>query len=107
MAAFGLELLVRLADAAPTGATAIALDTLKASIAKATVTVKHLESPKESISMRAAENIIVIAQKLLNMKNWKNVLQNWRRKSNGLRNEPFGRTAKATRQGYSPASLRA
>ena len=44
--------------------TAIALDTLKASIAKATVTlVKHLDSPKESSSMRAAENIIEFAQK--------------------------------------------
>jgi AcrR family transcriptional regulator len=44
--------------------TAIALDTLKASIAKATVTlVKHLDSPKENISMRAAENIIEFAQK--------------------------------------------
>jgi AcrR family transcriptional regulator len=44
--------------------TAIALDTLKASIAKATVTlVKHLDSAKESISMRAAENIIEFAQK--------------------------------------------
>jgi hypothetical protein len=44
--------------------TEIALDTLKASIAKATVTlVKHLDSSKESISMRAAENIIEFAQK--------------------------------------------
>jgi hypothetical protein len=44
--------------------TAIALDTLKASIAKATVTlVKHLDSPKETISIRAAENIIEFAQK--------------------------------------------
>jgi hypothetical protein len=44
--------------------TAIALDTLKASIAKATVTlVKHLDSPKENISIRAAENIIEFAQK--------------------------------------------
>lgn len=44
--------------------TAIALDTLKASIAKATVTlVKHLDSPKEIISIRAAENIIEFGQK--------------------------------------------
>jgi hypothetical protein len=46
--------------------TAIALDTLKASIVKATATlVKHLDSGNENISIRAAENIIEFAQKAL------------------------------------------
>jgi hypothetical protein len=46
--------------------TAVALDTLKASIAKATVTlIKHLDSGKETISIRAAEHIIDFAQKAI------------------------------------------
>ena len=46
--------------------TAIALETLKASIAKVTATlVKHLDSGNENISMRAAENIIEFAQKAI------------------------------------------
>jgi hypothetical protein len=46
--------------------TAIALDTLKAGIAKATVTlVNHLDSDRENISIRAAESIIAFAQKAL------------------------------------------
>jgi len=40
-----------------------ALDSLKSNIAKATETlVKHLDSNKEAISIRAAENIIEFAQ---------------------------------------------
>jgi len=40
-----------------------ALDSLKSNIAKATETlVKHLDSDKEPISIRAAENIIEFAQ---------------------------------------------
>jgi len=43
-----------------------ALDSLKASIAKATETlVKHLDSKRENISIRAAEGIIEFAQKAL------------------------------------------
>ena len=43
-----------------------ALDSLKANIAKATETlVKHLDSTRENISIRAAENIIEFAQKAL------------------------------------------
>jgi hypothetical protein len=43
-----------------------ALDSLKASIAKASETlVKHLESKRENISIRAAEGIIEFAQKAL------------------------------------------
>jgi hypothetical protein len=43
-----------------------ALDSLKANIAKATETlVKHLDSERESISIRAAESIIEFAQKAL------------------------------------------
>jgi hypothetical protein len=43
-----------------------ALDSLKASIAKASETlVKHLESKGENISIRAAEGIIEFAQKAL------------------------------------------
>ena len=43
-----------------------ALDSLKASIAKATKTlVKHLDSKRENISIRAAESIIDFAQKAL------------------------------------------
>ena len=50
--------------------TAIALETLKASIAKATATlVKHLDSGNENISIRAAENIIEFAQKALEHEN--------------------------------------
>lgn len=50
--------------------TAIALDTLKAGIAKATVTlVKHLDSERENISIRAAESIIEFAQKALEHEN--------------------------------------
>ena len=46
--------------------TAIALDTLKAGIAKATATlVNHLDSERENISIRAAESIIEFAQKAL------------------------------------------
>ena len=46
--------------------TAIALDTLKAGIAKATVMlVNHLDSERENISIRAAESIITFAQKAL------------------------------------------
>jgi len=43
-----------------------ALDSLKANIAKATETlVKHLDSVRESISIRAAEDLIEFAQKAL------------------------------------------
>ena len=43
-----------------------ALDSLKASIAKATETlVKHLDSEHENISIRAAESIIEFTQKAL------------------------------------------
>jgi hypothetical protein len=43
-----------------------ALDSLKASIAKASETlVKHLDSTRENISIRAAEGIIEFAQKAL------------------------------------------
>lgn len=43
-----------------------ALDSLKANIAKATETlVKHLESKRENISIRAAESIIEFTQKAL------------------------------------------
>ena len=43
-----------------------ALDSLKANIAKATETlVKHLDSTRENISIRAAEDIIEFAQKAL------------------------------------------
>jgi len=50
--------------------TTIALDTLKAGIAKATVTlVNHLDSERESISIRAAESIIGFAQKALEHEN--------------------------------------
>jgi AcrR family transcriptional regulator len=43
-----------------------ALDSLKANIAKATETmVKHLDSKRESISIRAAERIIEFTQKAL------------------------------------------
>jgi len=50
--------------------TTIALDTLKAGIAKATVTlVNHLDSEHESISIRAAESIIEFAQKALEHEN--------------------------------------
>ena len=42
------------------------MDTLKANIAKATETlVKHLDSERENISIRAAEGIIEFAQKAL------------------------------------------
>ena len=41
-----------------------ALDSLKANIAKATKTlVKHLDSKRENISLRAAEDIIEFTQK--------------------------------------------
>jgi AcrR family transcriptional regulator len=50
--------------------TAIALDTLKASIAKATLTlVNHLDSRRENISIRAAESIIEFAQKAMEHEN--------------------------------------
>jgi hypothetical protein len=50
--------------------TAIALDTLKAGIVKATVTlVNHLDSKRENISIRAAESIIEFAQKALEHEN--------------------------------------
>ena len=43
-----------------------AVDTLKANIAKATETlVKHLDSERENISIRAAESIIAFTQKAL------------------------------------------
>jgi hypothetical protein len=43
-----------------------ALDSLKANIAKATKTlVKHLDSKRENISIRAAEDIIEFTQKAL------------------------------------------
>ncbi len=43
-----------------------ALETLKANVGKATETlVKHLDSEKENISIRAAENIIEFTQKSL------------------------------------------
>ena len=43
-----------------------ALDSLKGSITKAADTlVKHLESPRESVSLRAAEDIIDFVQKAL------------------------------------------
>jgi len=44
----------------------LAFETLKASVSKATETlVKHLESAKETISIRAAESIIEFTQKAL------------------------------------------
>lgn len=50
--------------------TAIALDTLKGGIAKATVTlVNHLDSQRENISIRAAESIIEFAQKAMEHEN--------------------------------------
>src|SRR5262245_5402845 len=56
--------------------TAIALDTLKAGIAKATVTlVNHLDSERESISIRAAESIIEFAQKALEHENLEKRIQ--------------------------------
>jgi AcrR family transcriptional regulator len=56
--------------------TAIALDTLKAGIAKATVTlVKHLDSGRENISIRAAESIIEFAQKALEHENLEKRIQ--------------------------------
>ena len=43
-----------------------ALETLKANVGKATETlVKHLDSDKENISIRAAENIIEFTQKAI------------------------------------------
>jgi uncharacterized protein (UPF0147 family) len=43
-----------------------ALDSLKANIAKATETlIKHLDSKRENISVRAAERIIEFTQKAL------------------------------------------
>ena len=43
-----------------------ALETLKANVGKATETlVKHLDSEKETISIRAAENIIEFTQKAI------------------------------------------
>ena len=43
-----------------------ALETLKANVGKATETlVKHLDSEKENISIRAAENIIEFTQKAI------------------------------------------
>lgn len=43
-----------------------ALDTLKANITKATATlVRHLDSDRENISIRAAEEIIEFTQKAL------------------------------------------
>jgi hypothetical protein len=56
--------------------TAIALDTLKASIAKATVTLaNHLDSERENISIRAAESIITFAQKALEHENLEKRIQ--------------------------------
>jgi hypothetical protein len=56
--------------------TAIALDTLKTSIAKATVTLaKHLDSERENISIRAAESIIELAQKALEHENLEKRMQ--------------------------------
>jgi hypothetical protein len=47
-----------------------ALDSLKANIAKATETlVKHLDSKRENISIRAAESIIEFAQKAIEFEN--------------------------------------
>jgi hypothetical protein len=55
---------------------AIALDTLKAGIAKATVTlVNHLDSERENISIRAAESIIEFAQKALEHENLEKRIQ--------------------------------
>ena len=46
-----------------------ALDSLKANVAKATETlVKHLDSEKETISLRAAEDIIEFAQRAIETK---------------------------------------
>ena len=51
-----------------------ALDSLKANISKATETlVKLLDSEKEVIQARAAEDIIEFTQKALEYENWKNV----------------------------------
>ena len=47
-----------------------ALDSLKANIAKATKTlVKHLDSKRENISIRAAEDIIEFTQKAIELEN--------------------------------------
>jgi len=47
-----------------------ALNSLKANIAKATETlVKHLDSKRENISIRAAESIITFAQKAIEFEN--------------------------------------
>jgi hypothetical protein len=47
-----------------------ALNSLKANIAKATETlVKHLDSKRENISIRAAESIISFAQKAIEFEN--------------------------------------
>ena len=47
-----------------------ALNSLKANIAKATETlVKHLDSKRENISIRAAESIIQFAQKAIEFEN--------------------------------------
>ena len=47
-----------------------ALETLKANVGKATETlVKHLDSEKENISLRAAEDLIEFTQKSLELEN--------------------------------------
>jgi hypothetical protein len=47
-----------------------ALNSLKANIAKATLTLaKHLDSKRENISIRAAESIISFAQKAIEFEN--------------------------------------
>ena len=58
-----------------------ALDSLKATIAKASETlVKLLDSDKEAIRARAAENTSSnLRRRRLSMRNWKNGLKPWRR----------------------------
>ena len=59
-----------------------ALNSLKANIAKATETlVKHLDSKRENIRIRAAESIIEFAQKAIEFENWRSGSRRWKRGS--------------------------
>ncbi len=60
-----------------------ALETLKANVGKATETlVKHLDSEKENISIRAAENIIEFTQKSLELENLERRIESLEQRSN-------------------------
>ena len=60
-----------------------ALETLKANVGKATETlVKHLDSDKENISIRAAENIIEFIQKSLELENLERRIESLEQRSN-------------------------